>query len=229
MQNPTTIAKQSVRIVPIDENLDGELASVIHYECGFCEKTVGLYPAARKLCERLSGSEFYCTFCLRHGFNTRSNRHVLPLSFRAIAGYYYYDKYLYATNRQMWISEIRDMMEMHEKAGLRNPVFSYDPETYQWFIDFSKIGNSKHKLRIVEVYKTVLSVLTCFNLDDHIPGVKMAKLFEKYAVAIDKFYTQRYRPEGRRILIPTLASCGPTESKKYSLDNTRFLLPRHLA
>jgi hypothetical protein len=220
---PTTINTQDVKLEPIASNQSGELSDHIHYECSFCEKTVGLYPPQRRLCERLSGSNFYCVFCLRHGFNGKSNRNVLPVSFRAIAGYYYYEKYLYANHRQVWVAEIEDYLDAHEAAGLQNPVFSYDPESMLWFVDFNKVGRGRKKIRLSDVMKTITNILLCFNLPQHIPNIKMSKLFVKYSEAIDKFYTQRYRPEDRRLLIPTLAGCGVWESsKKYGMENTRL-------
>ena len=228
MPDKTTIVRQKVKIVPKEDTPPGELSDIVHYECAFCMKTIGLHAAQRKLCEKLSGSEFYCPFCLRHGFNSKANKHVLVMSFRAIAGYYYYEKYVYTNNRNLWISEIRDYMDRHEATGLQNPVFVYDPSTFQWFVDFSKIGRGKRKVRVAEVYKTTINILSCFNLTEHIPIVKMAKFYEKYREAIEKFYTQRYRPEGKRLLIPTLQGCGIYDSKKFSIDNTKVLSPKHL-
>jgi hypothetical protein len=223
-----TIVKQDVKIVPkeIVSSL-GELSDIVHYECAFCAKTTGLPINQRKICEKLSGAEFYCPFCLRHNFNTKANKHILIMSFKSIAGYYYYEKYLYANNRQIWFSEIRDIMDSHERVGLQNPAFNYDPSTFLWFVDFSKVGRGKRKIKVSEVQKTTLNILACFNLMDHVPTIKMAKLFEKYREAIEKFYQQRYRPEGKRLLIPTLAGCGVWDSKKFPMDNTKMITPRH--
>lgn len=224
----TTITRQNVKIIPAVQNLSGELSDRIHYQCAFCEKTVGLYPAQRKLCERLSGHEFFCVSCIRLGFNKESNKNVLPLSFKAIAGYYYFEKYAYTNHRQMWLTEIQEFLDSHEQVGLLNPLFSYDRESLVWFVDFNKVGKGRHKVRVSEVYKTIINMLACFNLADHIPNIKMAKLYEKYATAIEKFYTQRYRPADKKLLIPTLAGCGPFENKKFPLDNTRMFMPKHL-
>jgi hypothetical protein len=218
----TTINSQNVTLTPIEQAANGELSEQIHLQCAFCEKTVGLYPSQRKLCEKLSGGNFYCGFCLRHGYNGKASRNILPLSFRAIAGYYYFEKYLYANHRHLWISEIQDYLYWHQVTGLQNPVFSYDPDSMLWFVDFNRVGRGRKKIRIVDVMKTIVNILVCFNLPEHIPAIKMPKLYQKYSEAIDKFYTQRYRPEDRRLLVPTLAGCGVWETnKKYGLENTR--------
>jgi len=221
----TTITSQNIKLFPIDQDLNGELAEKIHYECNFCGKTIGLYPLNRKICERLSGDQFYCPFCLRNRFNTRNNKHILILSFRSLVGYYYYEKYAYTHNREVWISEIMDFMESHAAAGLVNPLFSYDPESMLWFIDFSKVGKGRKKVKVAEVLKTILSILTCFNINQHVTNGKLSKFYLKYEEAILKFYQQRYRPEDRKHLIPTLANCGIYENKKYSLENTRLFTP----
>lgn len=228
MPEDRAIVRQQVKIVPKEEGATGDLSPVVHYHCGFCGKKVIAYPVVRKVCERLSGSEFYCSFCLRNGFNNKDNIHVLPLSFRAITGFYYFEKYLNVHSRQMWISEINDFMKSHENVGLLNPVFSYDPDSFLWFIDFSKIGRGPKKIRLAEVQKTIINILVCFNLREHVPHVRMVKLQDKYMIALQKFYTNRFRPEGKRALIPTLAGCGPHDNKKFDLDMTRDFTPEHL-
>ena len=36
------ITGQNVKLIPIDNQPEGELAEKIYYECGFCGKTTGL-------------------------------------------------------------------------------------------------------------------------------------------------------------------------------------------
>ncbi len=216
---------QNVEITQISTPANGELSDLIHCECKFCRKIIGLYPNFRKICERLSGNDFYCSFCLRHNFNGKLNKNILILSFRGIIGYYYYDKYLHCQNRQI-ISEIEGYVESHVKTGLQNPLFSYDPETMLWFVDFNRVGRSSKKIKICEVMKTIANILVCFNLPINIPGIKTQKLYQKYKTAIVKFYSNRFRPANRLHLIPTLNGCGILETKKYNVDETRdFLLP----
>jgi hypothetical protein len=220
----TLIDSQTVVLSPkkVDK---GELSEKIYYECFFCGKRSGLYTAERRLCEKLSGDKFYCSFCLRHNLHQKSNRNVLVLSLRSIFAYYYYEKYLYTANRELWISEIMDYIDAHESVGLKNPVFVYDTDSFLWFIDFSKVGKSGKKIRVNEVLKTIINMLVCLNLEHHIPSVKTGKLYHKIYDAIMKFYRNRYRPEDKRMLIPTLKDCGAWESKKFSFDWSRDFLP----
>lgn len=213
----------------------GELADKTFQSCNLCERQVGLYTAARRMAERLSGSSdsFYCPFCLRNRFNTKAGKDLLILSFKGIIGFYY--EVLYRNKGDLCYSQIKDYIQSHREAGLENPVFFYDDQSFNWFIDFSRIGRGNKKVRLSEVLQTVVSILSCFNMAQVVPGANLAKMFEKYQEAISKFCAHRYRPEGRRLLIPTLSGCADppyqttgvgyvhnTASKKsFDFENTR--------
>jgi len=195
-----------VNLVPVEKHPEhGELADKIYYECMFCGKRVGLYPQERNVCEKLSGDDFYCVFCLRNNFYTKNNRNILILSFRAIIGYYYYNFYL--NGKKMYFSQIEDYISAHVKVGLKNPIFNYDPDTMYWFIDFSKVGRGNKKIKINDVLKTIVNIGACFNLDANLCNNRSAVIYERYKEAIEKFYSSRWRPQGKKILIPTLQGC----------------------
>jgi hypothetical protein len=219
------INSNNIRLLPVEEELHGELSDRIYYQCQFCEKQVGLQAPSRKICEKLSGNQFFCTFCLRNQFYTADNRHILALSFRGIIGYYYYA--LYNTKR-MWLSEISDYASEHEKAGLENPVFHYDHDTFMWFIDFRKIGRGRRKIRLNDTLKSIVSILSVFNIYHHAPSVKLHKIYGKFEEAIIKFHSERYRPEGKRLLIPTLSGCIQEVTKNLNMEDTRYFLPQLL-
>ena len=218
-----------VKLVPVKKNPDDkELADKIYYECMFCGKKVGLYPYQRGLCEKLSGPDFYCSFCLRNNFHTKNKHNILILSFRAVIGYYYTTFYVNA--RKMYYSEIEDYINCHVKVGLENPVFSYDPETMLWFVDFSKIGKGNKKITINDVLKTIVNILACFNLNDNLGNNKSSVFFEKYKESIEKFYASRWRPEGKKALIPTLQGCEGVLTKPSGFEeNRRFMLNKMIA
>lgn len=121
----------------------------------------------------------------------------------------------------MWISEIEDYILSHQEAGLANPLFLYDAETMLWFIDFSKTGHSKKKVPLDEVQKTLVSIMTSFNLSKTIPTLNSSSLFQKYNEAIKLFHSSRHRPQSKKMLIPTLTGCGVAEPKIFSFDVTR--------
>lgn len=229
--NSVQLPKKTVRVLNVTlkslEKFNGDLSELIYYECGFCKKTVGLWPNARKLCEKLSGNEFYCSFCLRNNFNTKDNKHVMIMSFRSIIAYYYYNYYC-CNPPKIWFAELNDYISTHIQAGNQNPIFTYDPETMFWFIDFKRVGKDKKKLGLEDILKTTINILTCFNLKENMAGFSAPKFYEKYRDAIVKFYENRFRPQGRKILIPTLAGCGITDPKKFSMEDTRTFDSKNL-
>ena len=187
---------------PKKESIHGELAQKVYCECDFCEKRVLFDISERKVCENLSGDRFYCTFCIRHRFNTKNNRDVLMLSFRAIISAYYH--YFYRSKRKMYKSEIKDFIQSHIQTGLSNPLFIYDQETMVWHIDFSRVGKQKKKVKIDNILQTITNILVCFNLPLCFKNCDTGKLYKKYEEAIMRFYASRWRPDGRRLLNPSL-------------------------
>lgn len=213
------ITRQEVSLVPVKVP-PKELSDHIQYQCEFCEKRVTLAPRYRRICETLSGRKFYCGFCLSNNYHTRLNRDILPMSFRGIIGYYYHFLYKDATNRKMWYSQIRDYMDHHRFVGSLNPVFKYDEETMMWFVDFSKIGKGRKKIKLTDVLDTVNDIIEVFELNSHVPSVQDTKFYSKFEEAITKFYSKRYRPADKRLLVPTLSKCMYTVPNK-GIEATR--------
>lgn len=215
--------QQKVTLKKLSNFNNGKLAETVYHECNFCHKTVGLHALNREICDKLSGNFFFCPFCLRHGLNTKNNKDFLVLSFRAIIGYFYYSLYLHKLRiggSVMRFAEIQDYIDSHVEVGLQNPLFSYDPETMLWFVDFSKVGRGNKKVPIKDIQKTVLNIIACFNLKIHFPHTDIHPMVEKYQEAIDKFYSHRYRPEGVRFLIPTLQGIGG-DTKNFKMETSR--------
>jgi hypothetical protein len=90
-----------------------------------------------------------------------------------------------------------------------------------WFVNFSRVGTSKKKIPLEEIHKTIVSILASFNLSEMVPGISIPALFAKYRDAVDGFYRKRFRPENRRLLIPTLANTGASESKLCGFEKMR--------
>lgn len=212
-----------VKLKPLPASPSGELSDRVFRKCCFCDKNCEFVGSQSRLLGKLSGpGNFYCSFCLRHGLHTKGNRDVLILSFRSIIGHFYFQNYVQAHGgRKLWITEIEDYIEAHRQAGMANPLFLYDPETMLWYVNFSRVGNSKRKVPVEEVLKTVISILASFNLSETTHGVSMSALYTKYKDAIDGFHRKRFRPDGRRMLIPTFANTGVVETKPCELDKMR--------
>jgi len=206
-----------VTLHPIKEVLNGELSKNFFCKCAFCQKTVKPVSDFHVIYTILTGDHFHCPFCIRHGFNTKNNKHILILSFRSIIGYYYYAHYFSSYETKMWISEIQEMIQSHVQTGLLNPLFFYDPDSMLWFVDFSKVGRGKKKISVHDILKTISNIMVCFNLYKYEPTCKPQMLYKKYEEAIVEWYERRTRPDGKRFLIPTFSgnlflphSCGFT-------------------
>ncbi len=218
----------SVKLIPIAPAAFGDLTDQVYRRCYFCEKDCLSHLANKVITEKLSGPDkFYCPSCLRRGFYTKNSRNILVLSFRSIVGYFYYANYVTMTaGKRMYLSDIEDYIDSHIQAGLLNPLFDYDPDAFLWFVDFSRVGNSKRKVKIDEVFKTIVSILACFNLTQILPGVSTSVLFGKYKTAIMNFYQTRRRPSKRRLLVPTLSGCLLNEDKCH--DKARIFTEREM-
>lgn len=177
-------------------------------QCDFCNKETIIFEQNQDLLERLSGGRgFYCLFCLNHDFHTKKSRHILQLTFRSIIAYLYETCYS-GKSPKLYYVQIKELIDYHEKIGRLNPVFSYDSETYCWYVDFSKVGKSSSKIPLRDVIRTVNEIISAFNPYEYIKDFKSSKLTEKYEEAIIQFYQKRSRPDGKRLLAPTLIHCA---------------------
>lgn len=200
-------------IQPVDAT---ELPGDPYQMCDFCGKLVAPGGSTPVL-ERLSGpGRFFCGFCLRQRHNTKSGLDTLVLSFRGVVAYLYYESYV--SQRLISFSEIEDVVGDHVRAGLANPLFSYDPASMLWHVDFSRVGATKKKLPFEFVKATLSNVIASLRLSSLIQCVQLPKLESKYVEAIDHFYERRSRPANRRLLIPTLKGCGLADPKNQNWD-----------
>lgn len=254
-QTPVKAKAAVITNVKIEEiNTHGEIegeSEIPYRRCNYCLKETTLRPAAVSLISRLSGpNKFFCTFCLRHKFNTKNIRNTLVLSFRGIIGYYYYAFYALPKVPVLYLNQLRDFIDLHVEIGKQNPLFVYDEESYLWYIDFSRIGKVKGQLPIEEVLKTIGEIIMSFGLFDYIKDVKPHVLYQKYEEAVQLFYHQRKRPEAAPILSPTLIKTGAAETapekpyvmtlaysyhntgvdqrKKINMEDTRAFTPKML-
>ena len=253
INKPKQVITTNVTIEEINTHGEIEGESEIPYRrCNFCSKETTLRPAAAALASHLSGvNNFYCTFCLRHKFNTKNNRNTLILSFRGLIGYYYYAFYALPKVPIIYLNQMRDFIDLHVEIGKQNPLFFYDEESYLWFVDFSRIGKIKGQLPIEEVLKTIAEIIMSFGLFDYIKDIKPHLFYQKFEEAVQVFYHQRKRPENARILSPTLIKTGAAETapekphiltlaysfngytgadtrKKINMEDTRIFHPKML-
>lgn len=207
--------KLSFSEVKIEILCDKELISEnerLFVKCAFCEKDMMENLRSRRFNERISGEEvYYCGFCIRHGYNTKVSKNVLAMSFGGIIAYYYHVLHQLQKPPKMYISQLMDYIQLHKEIGLRNPLFSYDDSSFMWFVDFNRIGKGRRNLKLEDVLETTIEIIMAFNLYRNVKDIQVNKLYAKYDEAIREYYHQRKRPEGKRVLWPTLMKCGISE------------------
>lgn len=208
-----------VNITKIKVQNTDELSDNIYRICCFCDKSIKLNLNNLGSCQRLSGSKFYCSFCLRHNHNHRPARHILPISFRGIIGYYYYQYYLPDTSK-LYYSQIKSFIENHKRVGLQSPVFYYDDSNFMWYLNFNHIGNHQNKAPYSEVKRNISSILSCFKINLMISQFAQDAVLKKFEKAIELFYQQRKRPKNKKTLIPTLDGISLSD-KNYFYEDTR--------
>lgn len=206
---PQNMYVSEVRIEKIPTSNSQELSEIFIRTCDFCEKKCQSQRCSTTLCQKISEEPFFCTFCIRSNHHHKSRKDVLILSFRPLFAQLYYENYLsQATLDKLYLSNIEDFIHAHRDVGLLNPAFSYDPDTMLWFVDFAKVGKKSRQIELIEVYKTVLNILFCFNFWKSFKTVDPIRYFLKFKTAIDEFHQKRSRPKNKRMLIPTLSNCG---------------------
>jgi len=187
----------------ITNSVENTLSDYILTKCTFCQKHCRLSSQLYTNLYQLSrGGRFFCSFCVRSGLNTRRSNDTLALTFKNVFNQFYYQNHV--NLKKMWISQIRDLVEVHKEIGLENPIFSYDDESMNWFIDFSRVGSSKGKLPFREVEKTVVSIVDSLEIGTLIPNISVELFKQKYLNAIELFNIKRYRPKGKVILSPSV-------------------------
>lgn len=221
-----TMQVHDVQVSKIEAQTGHELSDNFFRVCVFCEKLMRITPANFDSCIRLGGGRFYCPFCLRNNHHHRSSRNVLILSYRSIIGYYYY-RFYEATPQRMYLSEIEAMIEKHQKLGLQNPTFSYDPHTYLWFIDFNRIGNDKHKAPFDEIKDTAKAMYETFDLKTKLSPYVETQMWDRFEKAITLFYEKRKRPRDKRMLIPTMSKLINNEKDAF-METTREFIRNNL-
>jgi len=210
---------QEVKISKIQANSGKELADHFQCVCNFCNKIVTVYDHNYGSCYGPSRKKFYCPFCLRNNHHFRSSRHILPLSYRAIIGYYYHSFYD-ASPHKIYFSQIEDFIKKHENTGLQSPVFSYDPSTFLWYIDFNRVGNGYKKAPFKEVFQITELMIECFDIKKLINSDAEESMKIKFQKALELFYQKRKRPKDRKMLIPTLENLTNHEKNDF-FEKTR--------
>lgn len=177
------------------------LSEQVKLICDFCGKKF----SPNTILRRLAGQDaYYCTFCVRHRFHTKEQRHIFLLSFQSIIGYYYTDPHIH---QKATVLQINDLISRQITTGLNHPLFFYDYETSIWFVDFARIGDSKRKTRLNTVLNTIYAMLSSLSVSSFIPNMDVERFTRKITDAFIQFQKTRKRPGNKQIFCPTISEC----------------------
>lgn len=220
-----------IEITEIEEADTLDIGAKVFYRCNYCGKLAYANPWQRSNCIKLTGDNFYCTFCLRNDFYSTAGQHTYILTFRTLIGYYYYCFYAIPKVCAMPVQDLQDIIQLHFDMGCQHPAWKYDCETFCWFLDFSKIG--ENKIPFKSVLETLVEILAAFRLHEHVKGCSPYKFYLKYKEELEKFMADGTRPNGR-ILAPTLLGCDipryieNTATKALPIDVIKTFLPSNM-
>ena len=219
-------AFEAVSDVEVEEaTSQGDLqdsATTVYRKCDFCGKEAVVHERTGLLLDTLTAERgFFCPFCVRNAFHTKNRKHVLIMTFRGLIGYMYHICY-FGREPRLYLSQLHDLIQQHVAVGELNPLFTYDPSTFCWFVDFSHVGETKKKIPVQEVIRTTNEIISAFNPYSNIRGFKSQVLTLRYKEAIMEWYQNRRRPEGKAILSPTMKGCADERREVKEGNSTTF-------
>ncbi len=150
-----------VEFFPVVQKMKDELSDEFFKYCSFCNKQVLIKNDILKAPKNLIDGEFFCKFCFRKNI---SKKKIIIFSFKNIISSLYMIHKDESYSNKFYKSQIDDYIEAHKQSGLKNYALDYDDESYCWFLDLDCIGNEENQVPLVEFEKTLIEMISCFNL-----------------------------------------------------------------
>lgn len=173
--------------------------------CNFCDKCSTYKIEAYKTLLKIGGGRYYCNFCIRNRFSHKIEKDILCLDFKGPIGFLYY--WLFNEDK-VYMGQIQSLIKSHAVTGLQHPAFLYDYDNLTWYVDFRRIGRTSRKVSVESVIHNVYRIIDSLYLSHFDKTVNIDTLREKYTVAIKSFYKNRQRPEGKKVLSPSMRKCA---------------------
>ena len=165
MCNKINITKINLKQISIYKN---KLSENIHEKCRICDKFYEISLKTKKLNKKLYKKRNLCSFCLKNDFSKK----VFIFNLKEIPVFLFLKAQKNKNNLE--IKKVYKYIESHIKTGFKNPLFFYDHDTMNWFVDLSKKQICKQ-----EIKKTILEIFLCFNLYDTIPEMDQELVAKK--------------------------------------------------
>lgn len=145
-------------------------------ECNFCHKIFDSSKNAAKFNEFLCNKEKYCRHCMRNRYyQPEISKNIVILTYRALIGYTFYS--FISNKNQIYINDVREMIQDHVNVAFLNPLFNYDAETYNWFIDMNPVISKK--IDIGFVGRTIATQLSALGVGEIFYRGKPHMIYQK--------------------------------------------------
>ena len=158
-----SVGKEKTRVELIPIKKTGKLLDSCPAlnECNFCQKIYEPSVTMDSLNNILAPGGRFCRFCMRNKFySPEVTKNVAILSYRCLIGYIHY---AFAQNNNIiYGAELKEMIQDHVSASSSNPLFSYDPDTYNWYINMEPVASNKIKYK--EIGLTIASQLCALGI-----------------------------------------------------------------
>lgn len=134
--------KVDLRPIKINNILDG---CITLSECQFCRRIYENHHT-NKINKALIGSNRFCRSCMRNKFYCPEiTKNLVTLSYRSLIGYIYYSTVQNINN--LYITEFKDMIQEHVTTTYSNPLFTYDSDVFNWYVDLEPVVTKKIDLK----------------------------------------------------------------------------------
>ena len=151
-----------IEFFPVNSKMKDELSDEFYKYCTFCSKQVLIdHEITQKTPKNIIDGNYLCNFCFRKNVNQNK---VIIFSFKSIIVYLHEIYKLNSSDNPFYRSQLNDYVDTHKKTGLKNLALDYDDESFNWFLNIDLIGSEDNQISFRELEKTIIEILTCFNL-----------------------------------------------------------------
>lgn len=151
----------SVQFFPVSGKLPGEIADEFYKQCYCCDKQVLVNSQSiHKMPRSMLSGDMSCQFCARRGMHARR---FFAFSTRSVVCQLSEILSSQQNHNLIYQCQLHDYVESHMAAGLKNYCLDYDEESFNWFVDLGMVGDSEDQVSELEIHKSVVEMLACFN------------------------------------------------------------------
>jgi len=150
-----------IKISALNNQMLSELSNNFYKYCSSCSRYIVITPENYSFVPNgMLDGDFLCKFCIRHSMHKRN---CLVFSLKSFILHLYDLHCSEDFENLMYRFQIEDHIREHRDAGLKNYCLAYDEDSFNWFLDLDLVGNSLGKVPQVDVFKSIIEMMLCFN------------------------------------------------------------------